>query len=178
MKKSFAFLCFISLLFSNCQNTRLTSTDYVKMVESDIQKALDECVKAVTTKDIDLYMKGIPDDFILKDESGEVITREKQRGYALRDWSIIDTTLKNIYKVDSLQLFFQSSPLEKDSAVVYTNQNWTRLMFQRDGITKDTVLTTQRHKEIWKKNKNGWQNYEIEELGGEIFINGQLYKRQ
>lgn len=177
MKKCFVFIGFLIIFFSNCQNTTHTATDNIEMVKSDIQKALDDCVKAVLTKDIDLYMKGIPEDFILKDESGEVISREKQRGYALRDWSIIDTTLKNIYKVDSLKVFFQRSPSEKDSAIVYTNQNWIRLMFRRDGMTKDTVLTTQRHKEIWKRNKSGWQNYEIEELGGDIFINGQLYKR-
>ena len=140
-------------------------------VKAEIQALLDQCVLAVSTKNIDLYMEGIPDDFEIKDESGELITKEMQREYALRDWAIIDTTLANEYIVDSLEVF-------RDSAIVFTSQKWKRMMFQRDGITKDTVLTTQKHREIWKRKKSSWRNYHVEELGGEIFINGEKYEPQ
>lgn len=49
------------------------------------------------------------------------------------------------------------------------------MMFQRDGITKDTVLTTQKHEETWKRNEKGWFGNEVKELGGEIFINGKPF---
>lgn len=139
-------------------------------VKSEIQKQLDKCVLAVQTKDIELYMSLIPDDFILYDENGEVITREMQRNYALRDWSIIDSTLNNQFIVDSLQVI-------RDSALVYTSQRWERLMFQRDGITRDTIVTSQKHLETWKKTKGVWMNYDVKELGSQIFINGKEYKQ-
>lgn len=113
-------------------------------------------------------MEGIPDDFKIKDGNGELITRELQRQYALRDWSIIDTTLHNEYVIDSLKAL-------GDSAIVFTSQKWKRLMFQKDGITKDTVLTTQHHKETWKKKNGRWSNYFVEELGGKIYLNGKEY---
>jgi PBP1b-binding outer membrane lipoprotein LpoB len=65
-------------------------------IKDEIQKQLDKCVKAVETKDIELYMDQIPDDFKIYDESGEIISREKQKEYTLRDWSIIDRTLSNL----------------------------------------------------------------------------------
>jgi hypothetical protein len=49
-------------------------------------------------------------------------------------------------------------------------------MLQRDGETPDTALTTQRHKETWRKTPRGWFAYELEELGGEVFINGERYQ--
>ena len=146
----------------------LVSCQSDHQIKDEIQKSLDQCVLAVNTKDINLYMQGISDDFKIKDEHGEIITREMQREYALRDWAIIDTTLNNIYVVDSLQI-------EGNIAIVFTSQEWERIMFQRDGITKDTVLTTQIHNEIWKKRNQKWVNYSIEELGGKVFINGEEY---
>ncbi|WP_289644220.1 hypothetical protein [Maribacter aestuarii] len=139
-----------------------------QQVQKDIQKLLDQCVLAVTTKDIDLYMQGIPDDFVIKDENGNYITKKMQREYALRDWAIIDTTLSNNYVVDSLRVY-------GDSAMVFTSQKWKRIMFQKDGVTTDTVLTAQTHREVWKKRKSVWINYKIDELGGDIFVNGQKY---
>lgn len=141
----------------------------VAKVKAEIQAQLDKCVLAVSTKNIDLYMELMPADFIIRDESGEIITREKQREYTLRDWSIIDTTLSNRFVVDSLTV-------AGDSASVYTSQRWERLMFRRDGKTLDTVLTTQRHREVWRKRPQGWLNYDVTELGGEVYINGNLYK--
>jgi len=136
---------------------------------SEIQGQLDKCAKAVETKDIDLYMDLIPEDFVIFDKSGETITREKLKEYTLRDWSIIDTTLNNKFTADSIKVY-------GDSATVFTSQRWERLMYQRDGVTKDTILTTQRHIETWKKTKKGWLNYDVKELGGQVFINGKEYK--
>jgi hypothetical protein len=50
-------------------------------------------------------------------------------------------------------------------------------MFQKDGKTKDTILTTQKHIETWKKTAKGWLNYDVKELGSKVFINGQEYKQ-
>jgi hypothetical protein len=138
-------------------------------IREEIQNQLDKCVKAIETKDIELYMDLIPEDFIIYDESGEIISREKQKEYTIRDWSIIDRTLSNKYTADSIKI-------NGDSAIVYTSQRWERLMFQRDGKTTDTVVTTQKHIETWKKTNKGWLNYDVKELGGQVFVNGKEYK--
>ena len=113
-------------------------------------------------------MSLIPTDFELTNENGQIITREEQQAFILRDWSIIDTTLHNVYVVDSIDIY-------PDSVIAFTSQKWERLMFQRDGLTKDTVITTQLHRETWRNKSSGWMNYGITELGGKIYINGELY---
>ncbi len=125
-------------------------------IRLEIQAALNQCVKAVTTKNIGLYMQGIPEDFQIKDENGGIITKEMQRKFILRDWASIDTTLSNSYVVDSLKI-------RVDSVVAMTSQVWKRSMFRKDGFTADTVLTTQVHREVWRRTKNTWHNYRIEE---------------
>ena len=158
--KPLASIAFGLVLIFSCGNK--------EQVQNEIQASLDKCMLAVSTKNIELYMMGVPDDFEIKDENGEMITREMQRQFTLRDWAIIDTTLFSEYRIDSLKVF-------NDSAVVFTSQKWERMMFRRDGITLDTVLTTQKHKEIWKRRKGTWANYFIEELGGQIYLNGKEY---
>lgn len=155
-----------SLVFQACSRNGNQSDLQVKQ---DIQDQLDKCVRAVNSKDIELYMDLIPDDFIIYDQSGEVISREKQKAYTLRDWSIIDRTLNNEYVADSIRV-------NGDSAIVFTSQRWERLMYQKDGKTLDTVLTTQGHIETWRKTKLGWLSYDIKELGGKILINGKEYR--
>jgi len=165
MVKIFIKIIIISLVFSACKQKPQKSPTEIKAA---IQHELDKCVEAVNSKNITLYMSLIPTDFELTNENGEIITREEQQAFILRDWSIIDTTLHNIYVVDSIDVY-------TDSVIAFTSQKWERLMFQRDGVTKDTVITTQLHRETWRYKPTGWMNYGIIELGGEIYINGELY---
>lgn len=153
---------------SNKKSTELTESEKATIGKL-VKKNIDEGIEATRVKDIETYMSRLPQDLVIYDESGEIILRDKQKEYALRDWAIIDTTLSIKMDIDSIQF------LKKDSVIVFTSQRWKRMMFQRDGITTDTVLTTQKHKETWRNNEEGWFGYDIEELGGEIFINGKKY---
>ncbi len=172
MKVRFLVLLLTGLTCLKCkQESKQILSDTEKLAIADvIQKEIDTLILAVSTKDIDLYMKKMPSDFVIYDESGDVISREQQKQFALRDWSIIDTTLSNAMVIDSIDF---AAP---DSIFVYTSQRWERMMFRKDGITKDTVLTTQRHRDLWKKKAQGWVGYDVEELGGSVFINGESYK--
>lgn len=165
-------LFFLLLIFSSCKvdDTEKVSLKEKTAIRQLIQQEINEGIEATKTKNIDLYMSQMPDDLIIYDESGEVISKQKQKEHALRDWAIIDTTLHISVKIDSIQY------PKKDSIVVYTHQKWKRMMFQRNGIKTDTILTTQKHKEIWKKTNKGWFGYQIIELGGDVFINGNLHK--
>lgn len=158
-----------TIFFVSCHDSTFSDTEK-ESIKMEIRASIDEGIEATRTKNIDLYMKQLPEDLLIYDESGEIITREQQRAYALRDWSIIDKTLDITISIDSINY------IARDSILVYTSQYWKRMMFQRDGITLDTVVTTQKHKEIWKKTAEGWFNYVVEELGGQIFINGKPYQ--
>ncbi|MBK9505186.1 MAG: hypothetical protein V9F05_03880 [Chitinophagaceae bacterium] len=164
MNKFFTLITMSFVLFACNQNSQKSQDE----IKTAIQQELDKCVEAVNSKNITLYMSLIPTDFELTNENGQIITREEQQAFILRDWSIIDTTLHNVYVVDSIHVF-------PDSVIAFTSQKWERLMFQRDGLTKDTVITTQLHRETWRYNSSGWMNYGITELGGKIYINGELY---
>ena len=48
-------------------------------------------------------------------------------------------------------------------------------MYERDGKTIDYVVTTQKHREEWRRMNGHWENHAVQELGGEIFINGKPY---
>ena len=147
--------------------------EFNELEKSEIRKTIGKKVQdgviATRDKDIDTYMAQLPEVLLIHDEEGKVISREQQREYTLRSWEIIDTTLFIEVLIDSIHFS------GRDSVIVYNSQRWERLMYQQDGITLDTVLTTQRHRETWKKNNQGWFGYTIEELGGEIFINGQPF---
>lgn len=138
-------------------------------IRRTIQQEIDKGIEATRTKNIELYMSRMPEDLVIYDESGTVITRDEQRANALRDWSIIDTTLDIGMAIDSIHY------TSRDSIIVFTSQHWERIMYRRDGISTDTVLTTQIHRETWKLKGDGWYNYEVVELGGKIYLNGQLY---
>lgn len=137
---------------------------------AEIEAAITRGVEATRAQDIDAYMAEIPADVVVRDESGEVITRERQRANTLRDWGVISKTL-------SIRVTIERFELDDSVATVWTSQRWERLMLRRDGVTTDTVLTTQRHKETWRRTPRGWLAYEIEELGGEVFVNGERYPK-
>ena len=163
-------LMLLMLMGCNFKKEPKNLTESEKLeIRNAIRQNIDEGLKATINKDIDTYMSRLPEGLMIYDESGEIISREQQREYALRDWSIIDTTLNIQMDIDSIHY------LTKDSLFVFTSQRWQRMMFQRDGITTDTVLTTQIHKETWKRTSKGWFGFDIVELGGQVFINGEKY---
>ena len=138
---------------------------------SEIEAAIARGVEATRIQDIDAYMACIPEDAVQRDGAGQIISRDQLRADVLRDWSVIPRTLAIRVTIDSIDV-------HGDSAIVETSQRWERLMLERDGTTTDTVLTTQRHREMWRRTARGWFAYEIEELGGEVYVNGQLYPQE
>jgi hypothetical protein len=136
---------------------------------TEIQKALDESVEATRVKDIDRYMQSIPVDMAMHGkESGKAMSREDVRRDVLQQWSIIKDTVFLINRIDQIDI-------RGDTAAVWTSQRWERNMYERDGKTIDYVVTTQKHREEWRRVNGHWKPHEIQELGGEIFIDGQPY---
>ena len=138
-------------------------------IQQQIEAEIARSVAATRNEDIDAYMDGLPEDLVIYDESGAVVTRDEQRARALRDWAVITRTLDIAVVVDSLIVSDDST------AMVYTAQRWQRMMLRPDRPGEDTVLTTQRHRELWQLTARGWRNVETEELGGHVWVNGAPY---
>ena len=135
-----------------------------------IEAAISQSLAATRNKDIDAFMASIPENWSVVDGEGHRIDRKQLRANTLRDWKIIANTIAIEEKIDSLKL---DSPTQ---ATVFTSQRWERMMYERDGKTQDHVVTTQRHRETWRKDQTGWKGYDVQELGGKVWVNGKLYE--
>ena len=155
----------LALLVGGCT---VPAVDH-EAVRHEIDEQLQIGAEATRTEDIAAYMDGLPADFVIYDESGEVISREQQRTNILRDWAVIPETIDIEVGIDSLGVSGDSV------ATVYTWQRWLRTMLRPDRPGHDTVLTTQRHRETWRPTPDGWRLYEVDELGGRIWVNGDPY---
>ena len=138
-------------------------------VRVSIQTEIDRSLDATRRKDIDTFIDGFVSDFQIVTPDGKRITRDDLRANTVRDWSIIPATRDLWMRIDSL------GAVGGDTAVVYTAQRWDRLMLQRDGVTRDTVVTTQRHREVWRKTQERWRRAEVKELGGTVEVNGKPF---
>lgn len=144
-------------------------------IRAQIEAAIARGVEATRRQDIDAYMAEMPVDLQIRNDSGRMLTREELRADALRSWAIIPKTLAIAVAIDSLRLLAPVTGGVGDSAYVWTAQRWERLMLRRDQVTVDTVLTTQRHRETWRRTRVGWRQYYIEELGGQVWLNGKSF---
>lgn len=159
-----------SLALLGCLASCAPAAPTPETVRAAVAAELALSTEATRAEDIDAYMDQMPEGTVIHDETGAVITREQQRANILRDWAIIARTLAIEVVIDSLTV------LTPDSATVYTSQRWERLMYRRDGVTLDTVVTTQKHREAWAKTPRGWRGFEVVELGGTVVINGTTYR--
>jgi len=133
-------------------------------IESEIMRSLE----ATRAEDIDAYMEQIPADLTIRQDDGSVLTAELLREDVLRQWSIIDRT-------NALETSIDRFELNRDgTATVWTSSRWDRTMVGRDGVSRHRVVSTQKHREVWRRRGLRWFNYEIEELGGEVWVDGQL----
>lgn len=162
----------IGLLFvSGCAATGEPASCNVNDIRAAIAAEIEKGVEATIAQDIDAFMDGVPDDYRIVEDDGSITDKEALREHALRSWAIIDKTIDLEITIGGVE----PGP-DCDEALVRTSQRWERLMRRRDDSGADTVLTTQEHDERWRLKDGRWYNYEIKELGGQIFINGEPYK--
>ena len=145
-------------------------------VRAEIEAAIAQNKQANRAKDIDAFMATFDDDFILdsneKADRGRTIDRSALRADILRDWGI---TVR-FYEVEQWITAVDSVSADGQRAVVETNQLYHRTFKKPDGAPgEDDVMTTQRHRETWRKRATGWKLANVVELGGAIYVNGKPY---
>ena len=162
----------LAIVISSCdKNKNTTPNNSQSAVQSAIQAEIDRSLDATRRKDINTFIDGFVPDFQIITPQGSRITLDTLRANTLRDWSIIPATRELSMRIDSL------GPVASDTAVVYTAQRWDRLMLERDGVTRDTVVTTQKHREVWRMTKGRWRRAEVKELGGTVEVNGKPFNQ-
>jgi hypothetical protein len=143
-------------------------------VRDEITAVIAQAKEANRAKNIDAFMATFDDDFILdsneKADRGRTIDRRALRADILRDWAII----ARFYEVE--QWITAVDSVTADTAVVETSQFYHRTFKKPDGAPgEDDVVTTQRHRETWRRRTVGWKLAKVVELGGAIYVNGQPY---
>jgi hypothetical protein len=138
-------------------------------VRADIEAVLAQEMDATRRKDIDAFLSTVDND--LTSPTGQRLTRDELVANIRRDWSIIVETKTIGVSITSFELC-------GDEAFVGTRQRWVRTMLERDGKTQDLVETTQDHRERWRKRPQGWRAVEVQELGGDTFVNGKRYEEK
>ncbi len=135
---------------------------------ADIEASIARSLAATRAEDIDAYMAEIPADLVLHQDDGTTTDHAALRADVLQQWSIIESTT-------ALETVIDRFELQSDgSALVWTSGRWERVMLGRDGVSRHTVLTTQKHKETWRCKDGRWFNVDIEELGGQVWVDGTL----
>ena len=162
--------CALTIPDSGCTRSPAGSgSDLADQARGQIEAQIARTVDATRRQDIDAYMSTFAPDFEEIATDGDQGNLADLRAHALRDWAIIPATRDISARIDSM------GPVAGDSVIVYTSQRWDRLMLERDLVTRDTVITTQEHREVWRRTARGWQLSRVTELGGTILVNGKPY---
>jgi ketosteroid isomerase-like protein len=159
---------------AGCTPRPSSPAEEVTTARAAIAAQIARSVQATRDKDIDALLSVQTPDFTLQndtsgDEHGDLLTQDELRANLLRDWSVIAENGTIDIQIDSLTL-------QGETATVYTRQHYERLMHQREGPLLDTVVTSVKHREVWRRLPQGWRVAHIEELWhGPILVNGQIY---
>jgi len=128
-------------------------------------------IEATRSKDIDAYLAQIPDDIVLRDQTGEPISMAEIREQVLQAWATIERTRVLDVLIDTIMP-------RGDSAIVITTQHWDRLVFRPDGSALDTIVSVKRQQETWKRTSKGWRSYDVVPMGGTTTVNGEVFHQQ
>jgi len=162
--------CALTCLLGACStSSERQASARTHEARAEIEAQIARTVDATRRQDIEAYMQTFTPDFEESATDGDQGNLADLRAHALRDWAIIPATRDIWARIDSM------GEVDGDTVVVYTDQRWERLMLQRDLATRDTVITTQRHREVWRRTPAGWRLHRVKELGGTIVVNGMPY---
>lgn len=139
-------------------------------VRHAIADEIQHGILATTSKDMDLYMEGVPDDYRIVEDDGSITDKAALRAKQTQAWALITRTNALDIAVTGFALGCGGT-----CAIVKTDQRWDRQMLGKDGVTEHNVVTTQRHDERWELRGSRWIQTDIKELGGTVMVDGEVY---
>jgi hypothetical protein len=159
-------LCRITELFavvvivSACHGRRGEPSSREAFVTDEARRAImmryEHQAAAYARRDIDAFLDNLEPDF-----RGEPL-----RGPAYDKTMIGAAVGARMASIDSseIQVTIDSLFVRGDTAEVYNNQRFSRVVRDNDGVARKTT-TTQRHLERWRRTPRGWRIFFLRELG-------------
>lgn len=159
-----------TLLALSAAATTQPDAQLADAVREAIGDEIQHGISATKARNIDQYMEQVPDDYRQVAPDGTVVDKAGLRAMQLQAWAIIPRTNRLETTITGFELGCDGA-----CATVMTDQVWDRQMLGRDGKSEHTVVTTQRHRELWELAGSRWVNRELVELGGTVTVDGQPY---
>jgi hypothetical protein len=142
-----------------------------RIVQRDIQAAIDQQTEEFAAKDLDAATRLMPNDFSIRLFDGTTLNRDQViEGMRHEQASILTIDLDRTYtRIESLTL-------AGNEARVYTKQQYVRMVPDRKDGSPHEVITSVRHCETWVYTKDGWITRHIQEIEqGQTFLDGEPY---
>ena len=142
-----------------------------RIIQRDIQEAIDRGVEEWQAKDLDAVSREFPPDFTVRLLDGTVLNRDQVLAGMRQD-------LDSILSIDPDRTFtrIECLTLNGKEADVFTWQQYVRTMPDRKNGSPHEVITSVRHRETWVYTKDGWRAKRVEELEqGPTFLDGEPY---
>lgn len=141
-----------------------------RAVRQAVADEIEHGILATLTKDMDLYMESVPDDYRIIEDDGSITDKAALREKQTQAWALITRTNALNIEITSFELGCGGA-----CALVKTDQRWDRQMIGRDGTSEFNVVTTQKHDERWELRGSRWIQTDIKELGGTTLVDGKPY---
>jgi hypothetical protein len=141
-----------------------------RAVTQAIGDEIQHGILATKTKDMDLYMETVPDDYRIVEDDGSITDKAALREKQMQAWALITRTNALEIEITGFTLGCGG-----ECALVKTDQRWDRQMLGKDGVSEFNVVTTQAHDERWELRGSRWIQTDIKELGGTTMVDGKPY---
>lgn len=141
-----------------------------RAVQQAIADEIQHGILATTSKDMDLYMETVPDDYRITEDDGSITDKAALRAQQAQAWALITRTNSLDIRMTGFQLACGGT-----CARVKTDQRWDRQMLGKDGVSEFNIITTQNHDERWEIRGSRWVQTGIKELGGTVMVDGKPY---
>jgi hypothetical protein len=142
-----------------------------KIVQRDIQQAMDRRIEELGAKDLVALSREVPRGFTLLLLDGTTLNREQAIAGTRQQ---LDSVLS--IDVDRTYTRIECLALVGNQATVYTKQQYVRSVPDRKDGSPHEVITSVRHRETWVYRKDGWVATHIQEIEqGPTYLDGERY---
>jgi hypothetical protein len=150
---------------------KLTSQE--RITQRDIQAAIDQQIEELAAMDIDAATRLMPKDFSIRLLDGTTL----DRGQAIAGMRQEKASVLRV-DIDRTYTHIECLHLAGKEAIVYTKQQYVRTVPDLKNGSPHEIITSVRHREIWRYTEDGWVTKRIDELEqGQTYLDGKPYGR-
>jgi hypothetical protein len=148
-------------------------TPQERTTQRDIQAAIDQQIEELAAMDIDAATRLMPKDFSIRLLDGTTL----DRGQAIAGMRQEKASVLRV-DIDRTYTHIECLHLAGKEAIVYTKQQYVRTVPDLKNGSPHEIITSVRHREIWRYTEDGWVTKRIDELEqGQTYLDGKPYGR-